>query len=254
MRHAGTVQQGYEHIAYKQWQPQKKTEKQPGILFLGGFKSSMEGTKASFLLNYAQEKNVACTVFDYFGHGSSTGAFKEGTISTWLENAATVLTTLTKGSQIVIGSSMGGWLMLLLTRLYPKRIHHLIGIAPSPGFTERLYRDRLSDAERIKLEQSGCVDVKLGGDAYTISKKLIEDGKTHLITKHQTLPCSIDILHGTADNIVPWQVSYDLIPLLRTRQLSWHLLKDGDHLLTRDEDLVFLKDRIEQARLNKVMP
>ncbi len=246
----GYLDSNGQRIAFKRYTSQRNQDK-PGLLFLGGFKSSMAGTKANFLIDLAQKKDISCVVFDYFGHGKSTGAFEEGTITLWLENARTVLEQLTQGPQIMIGSSMGGWLMLLLGQLFPKRLHHLIGIASSPGFTERLYHQRLSPSERARLQDNSVVDVVLGGDAYVISHKLIEDGKKHLIEAPKTYACTIDLLHGTADNIAPWRISQELLSLLRCPKVSLHLLKEGDHKLTRKDELEFLEQLILNARAKK---
>lgn len=221
-------------LAYRQYTGRSDL---PGLVFLGGFASSMAGTKASFLLEEAQRQDRSCVVFDYFGHGASDGAFQDGTISLWLQNACDVLQQLTKGPQIVIGSSMGGWLMLLLHQFFPGRIVRLVGIAPAPGFTEDMWNYCLDDEERQRLQKEGVIEKVMGEETYTLSWDLIADGRTHFLAEGLAITCPIVLLHSTADAVVPWSVSAEILKTVRAPLMQLTLVQGGDHRMNRPEDL-----------------
>lgn len=226
--------------------PAEHRSAKPGLIFLGGFASSMAGSKATYLLSYAQQKGHDCLVFDYQGHGASDGVFTDGTIGGWLEDALAVFDAVTQGPQIVIGSSMGGWLMLLLAQRRTQRVKGLIGLAVSPGFTERLYHDRLNDDERELLARQPVIEKTLGQDTYRISRKLIEEAKNHLIQKKLTYPFPVHLIHGDQDDVVSWAISHELLLDIRSPRLDFSLIQGGDHRLTRPEDLAFLGDVIQR--------
>jgi pimeloyl-ACP methyl ester carboxylesterase len=212
----------------------------PGVVFLGGFRSDMTGTKASYLEDYCRRRGQAFVRFDYFGHGASSGDFAMGTIGRWTEDAIAVLDSLTEGAQILIGSSMGGWIMLLAALARAARVHALIGIAAAPDFTEDLLWPRLDRAQQRELRECGAVTLPSEYDraGYTYRLSLFEDGKRHLVMRSVIpLDCSVRLLHGMLDASVPWQTSLSLAARLNSPDVVVSLVKDGDHRLSREPDL-----------------
>ena len=215
----------------------------PGIVFLGGFRSDMSGTKALFLEDYCRRRGRAYVRFDYFGHGASSGEFAEGTIGRWREDAVAVIDSLTEGPQILVGSSMGGWIMLLAALARPERVAALVGIAAAPDFTEELLPARLTPEQRREIEQTGRVMLPSDYDpaGYLYTRALIEDGRQHLLLR-QTIPLDMPVrlLHGLADASVPWQLSLRIAERLLSRDVTVTLVKGGDHRLSSDADLARL--------------
>jgi pimeloyl-ACP methyl ester carboxylesterase len=215
----------------------------PGIVFLGGFRSDMTGTKALFLDEYCRRLGRAYIRFDYFGHGASSGDVAQGTIGRWAEDAVAVLDRLTEGPQILIGSSMGGWIMLLAALARAPRIRALVGIAPAPDFTEDLLWPRLDAAQQNALLETGTVSLPSDYDpaGYTYRRGLFEDGKRHLVMRQGiALDCPVRLLHGMRDASVPWQTSLRLAERLRSRDVTVTVIKDGDHRLSTETDLARL--------------
>lgn len=209
-------------------------------MFLGGFRSDMTGTKALYLEDHCRRRGRAFMRFDYFGHGASSGDVAMGTIGGWAEDAIAVLDSLTEGPQILIGSSMGGWLMLLAALARPERVHALIGIAAAPDFTEDLVWPRLDPQQRRELRETGAVTLPSEYDpsGYTYRLGMFEDAKRHLVMRRKiVLDCPVRLLHGQRDTSVPWQTSLDLAERLSSRDLVVTLIKDGDHRLSREADL-----------------
>src|SRR5690349_9461615 len=197
-----------ERIAYR-----RVPGKAPGIVFLGGFMSDMSGTKATALEAFCRARGQAFLRFDYFGHGASSGAFRDATIGRWREDAITVLDHLTQGPQILVGSSMGGWMMLLAALARPASVAALVGIAAAPDFTQELMWPSFSADEQRRLVNEGAITVPSEYDprGYTITHQLIEEGRRHLVLG-DTVPiaCPVRLLHGMADPDVPWQMSLRL--------------------------------------------
>ena len=221
----------------------------PGVVFLGGLRSEMTGTKASFLDEYCRRNKHAYVRFDYFGHGASSGDLALGTIGRWSEDAIAVLDALTEGRQILIGSSMGGWIMLLAALARIERIHALVGIAAAPDFTEDLVWPQLDAAQRKELWESGAVTLPSQYDpvGYTYRLRLFEDGRRHLVTRAEIpLACPVRLLHGMLDDAVPWQTSLRLAERLRSRDVAVTLVKEGDHRLSRDADLARLGATLDE--------
>lgn len=215
----------------------------PGIVFLGGFRSDMTGTKAQALEAHCRAADRAFVRFDYFGHGASSGDFADGTISRWAEDAISVLDEITHGPQILIGSSMGGWIMLLAALARPDRIAALIGIAAAPDFTETLMWQRYPEAVRETLRRDGLYyqPTPYEEGPYTITMKLIEDGRNHLLLSRSIdINCPVHLIQGMEDDAVPWRHALAITENLSTEQVTLTLVKDGDHRLSRDEDLARL--------------
>lgn len=225
----------------------------PGLLWLGGYRSDMRGTKAEAIDAYATKTGRAFCRFDYSGHGQSGGWFEDGTISRWLEEASAVLET-TDGPQILIGSSMGGWLALLLaTRLRAagerSRIAGLILIAPATDMTEALMWQRMPKAMRSDLTAKGIVHEPnpYGGEPTPITKKLIDDGMQYLFGDNLIeVGCPVHILQGMRDAEVPWRDANALVERLASDDVVLTLVKDGDHRLSRPEDLKRLTEAIDE--------
>ncbi len=220
----------------------------PGLFWLGGFMSDMAGSKAEHLASLAGGHGLANVRFDYSGHGISGGAFDEGTISRWLNEAQAVFEATTQGPQIVIGSSMGGWLALLLARELKKRgqsarLKALVLIAPAPDFTEDLMWLQFPENVRTQiLEQGRFLKPSDYGDTpYTITRELIEDGRTNLLLGAPfSVGCPVRILQGGVDEDVPWQHALRLVTCLAEDDVVFSLIKDGDHRLSRPQDLELL--------------
>lgn len=214
----------------------------PGVVFLGGFRSDMTGTKASFLEEYCRRRGQAYVRFDYFGHGASSGDIASGTIGRWAEDAVAVLDALTEGRQILIGASMGGWIMLLAALARTERIGAVVGLAAAPDFTEKLWL-RLDEAQRRACLETGAVTLpsKYDPNGYTHWLPLFEDGRRHLIMGDEiSLACPARLLHGMLDDAVPWQTSLHLAERLATRDAAVTLVKQGDHRLSSAPDLIRL--------------
>jgi pimeloyl-ACP methyl ester carboxylesterase len=220
----------------------------PGVIFLGGFRSDMTGTKALFLEDYCRRTGRAYLRFDYFGHGRSSGDFADGTISRWRDDAVAMIDSQTEGKQILVGSSMGGWIMVLAALMRPERIQALVGIAAAPDFTADLLPRRLDRAQQAELELTGRVVLPSDYDpaGYLYTKGLVEDGNRNLVLRGDIpLACPVRLLHGMADESVPWQQSLKLAERLSGDDVTVTLVKDGDHRLSRDEDLAQLARTID---------
>ena len=218
----------------------------PGLFWLGGFRSDMTGTKAAFLDEWAAANGRACTRFDYSGHGESSGTFEDGTIGRWLEDALAVFDACARGPQVVIGSSMGGWLALLLARELARRaqtdpgLASLVLIAPAVDFTEELMWKRFPAAVKQQIEREGLWQRPslYSEGPYPITRALIEDGRSHLLLGSMIeTGCPVRVLQGVQDPDVPWQHAVELVSRFARDDVVLTLVKDGDHRLSRPEDL-----------------
>jgi pimeloyl-ACP methyl ester carboxylesterase len=219
----------------------------PGLVWLGGFKSDMKGTKAAALDVWAAERGRACVRFDYSGHGESGGDFADGTIGRWLEESVAVFTSACQGPQVVVGSSMGGWIALLLARELRRAANRnasiaaLVLIAPAVDFTEELMWKRFSPEIRQEVVTKGVwLRPSDYSDApYPITRGLIEEGRKHLLLGGGMIEtgCPVRILQGVEDTDVPWQHAVDLSSHLAQDDVVLTLVKDGDHRLSRPEDI-----------------
>jgi pimeloyl-ACP methyl ester carboxylesterase len=231
----------------------------PGLFWMGGFRSDMAGTKAAALDAAAAEAGRAFTRFDYSGHGRSSGTFEEGTISRWLEESAAVFERFTSGPQVVVGSSMGGWLALLLaTKLHaqraelPSRIAGLVLLAPAVDFTEALIWNIMPKKVQKAFEASGFFDRPSEySDPYRIPFTLVADGRKHLFGGRMIeTGCPVHIIHGMKDEDVPWQGSTTLTTRFSSDDVVLTLIRDGDHRLSRPEDIERLKAAIAGLEMN----
>jgi pimeloyl-ACP methyl ester carboxylesterase len=221
----------------------------PGLVWLGGFKSDMQGTKAMALDQWAGAQGRACIRFDYSGHGESGGAFNEGTIGRWLEDSAAVFATFARGPQVLVGSSMGGWLALLLARDLKARgagdapaasVAGLVLIAPAVDFTEELMWKKFSPEVKRQIETTGAWQrpSQYSEAPYEITRGLIEDGRRHLLLGGLIeTGCPVRILQGVQDPDVPWNHAVALTSRLARDDVVLTLVKDGDHRLSRPEDI-----------------
>jgi len=217
-------------IAYHKT-PARVAGQGPGLVFLGGFRSDMAGTKALHLQDWAQRQGCGFLRFDYSGHGASSGDFLEGAIGDWFEDALAAITTLTTGPQILIGSSMGGWISLLLARAIPDRIAGLIGIAAAPDFTEDSMWAGFTDTQRAELA-GGQVALPSEYDdgPYIITKRLIEEGRSRLVLREPlNLPFPVRLLQGTDDVDVPPAVALRLLAHATSQDMRLTLVKGVDH-------------------------
>ena len=202
----------------------------------------MNGIKARFLEDWARVRGLGFVRFDYRGHGESSGAFEDGCIGDWADDAAEILQRLTVGPQILIGSSMGGWIALLIAKRFPERIAGLIGIAAAPDFTTRRWMG-LSEDVRQTIRKEGRIEVPSDYDEapYVYTQKLFEDGVNHCVLNAPLkLPCSVRLLHGVADPDVPYAESVGLLEHMDCHDARLTLIKHGDHRLSRPEDLRLL--------------
>lgn len=221
----------------------------PGIIFLGGFMSDMGGTKAMALQEFCEKNDYSYLRFDYFGHGQSDLTFTDGTISLWKQNAVDVIDQLTQGPQLLIGSSMGGWIMLLAALARAERVAGLIGIASAPDFTRGLIWDLLDAATQQILRIKGIysLESEYGDAPYPITYQLIEDGDRHMLL-HQEIPihCPVRLLHGMQDRDVPHTLSLKLVEQLKSDDAQVTLIKNADHRMSTAKNIQLLCERLEE--------
>lgn len=226
----------------------------PGVFWLSGFKSSMRSQKVTELAQWAEKTDTSLCRMDYSGHGESGGDFEDGTISQWLEEAFVIFDQFTSGPQILVGSSMGGWISLLLMKALREkgqlenRIAGCVMIAPAWDMTETLMWDRFPSSVRKEIEDKGKFmrPSAYEDGPYAITKGLIEDGRKHLLRGSTVrFDCPIRILHGVQDPDVPYEHSLKLIEHLEDEDIALTLIKDGEHRLSRPQDLKRLIAEIE---------
>lgn len=226
---------------------------EPGLLWLSGYKSDMKGTKAAALARWAEQNARACVRFDYSGHGELSGDFAGGIIGRWLAESLAVFDACCRGRQIVIGSSMGGWLALLLVRALrlrpppfsppqarPASVVGLVLVAPAVDFTEELMWKQFSPAIKRELEEKGAWarPSEYSPEPYLVTRQLIEEGRNHLLLGGMIeTGCPVRILQGVEDPDVPWRHAVELVARLASDNVVLTLVKDGDHRLSRPEDI-----------------
>lgn len=232
-------------VAYR-----RRAGRGPEVVFLPGYSSNMAGTKALWLWEAAAERGLACTLLDYTGHGESSGGFEEGTIGAWAADALAVVDDVTKGPLVAIGSSMGGWIALLLARARRERLAGLIGIAAAPDFTEDLIRPQLTADLLATLERDGrLLRPSLYDEAPTVyTRRLIEEAADQLVMR---TPIDFDgpvhLIHGQQDPDVPWQTALAIAERISSQKVTIELIKDGDHRLSRPQDLARLGEALDRV-------
>ncbi len=215
----------------------------PTVVFLPGFKSDMTGDKATMLATVCAERGQAMLRFDYSGHGASGGRFEDGTITRWRDDTLAVIDQLATGPIVLVGSSMGGWMALLAALARPERVAALVGIAAAPDFTETLMWEAMTFEERGVLMRDGVLLVTSQyGEPHPVTRALIEDGRAHLLLDGPIpLACPVRLLHGQRDADVPWELSLRVAEQVSFDDVQVLLVKDGDHRLSRPEDLSLLR-------------
>ena len=237
------TQLGPQKLAYLQ-----QSGSGTGVVFCGGFRSDLTGTKAAALADWASANQRPYTRFDYFGHGASTGDFTDGTMSHWRGDIPHILDTLCDGPQILVGSSFGGWLSLMAALDRPEKVAALVLIAPAVDMTERLMWARFTEQTRKQLMTDGLIYDPSDYDpvGYPITRALIEDGQQHLMLAQPiALDLPVRILHGQQDDAVPWTLSLELAEQLISTDVELHFIKNGDHRLSAPQEIARLIELIE---------
>ena len=222
----------------------------PGVVFLGGFKSDMEGTKAVHLQEWAKSNGRAFLRFDYSGHGQSSADFVDGCIGDWARDAMDAIGTLTEGPQVLVGSSMGGWISLLVCRTMSSKVHGLVGIAAAPDFTEDSMWANFDEGQRKAILEDGQLDLpsEYSDEPYIITKKLIEDGRNQLVLRSPLpLPFPVRFLQGTEDADVDQSVALRLLDHVSGEDVRLTLVKGANHSFSTPECLTMITDAIDQV-------
>lgn len=232
-------------LAYRFREGQKDA---PTVVFLSGYHSDMEGTKAVAVDGYCAAHHIPCLRLDYSGHGQSGGEFRDGTIGEWTIDALTVIRQVTRGPLIIIGSSMGGWIGLLVARQIPERIRAYIGVSAAPDFTDWVWHSGMDDAARELCRRQGYIATP-DGDVMTL--RLFEEGAQHLLLKAPlVVPFPVMFLHGAMDTEVPVAIAEKLAQILVAPSVQKTIIPDGTHRLARDTDITALLQLVAQALVN----
>ena len=224
----------------------------PEVLWCGGFSSDMTGAKAVALADWGRERGRGVVRFDYFGHGRSSGAFRDGTIGRWRQDAACVQDRLLHGRHVLVGSSMGGWISLLLALERPERVAGLLLLAPAPDFTERLLWENFSPEEKRRCREQGFLPLGDPADPeydenYVVTWRQIEEARLHLLPPGGLpVACPVRILHGMRDEVVPWRHSAELMERIEAGDAALTVTKDSDHRLSEPDDLARIRDSLEE--------
>ena len=219
------------------------------MLFCGGYTSDMTGTKALALEAFCREQGRAFVRFDYSGHGASSGNFADGTIGQWTDDALAIVDRVTEGPLLVVGSSMGGWIVLLVALARPERVAGLIGVAAAPDFTEDLLLAQATPEQRRALAEHGywMQPSAYGGAPYPVTRGLIEEARAHLVLRAPIpITCPVHLLHGQRDPDVPWRTALHLAERLQAEDVTVELIKAGDHRLSTARDLARIKAAVQR--------
>ncbi|MGG7568640.1 alpha/beta hydrolase [Rhodovulum sp. DZ06] len=225
---------------------------QPGIVFLGGFKSDMTGTKAVALERWAAARGRAFLRFDYTGHGASSGDFLDGCIGDWARDAKDAVDALTEGPQILVGSSMGGWISLILARAsaqFGGRVAGLATIAAAPDFTADSMEASFTEAQKAEMAETGRIELPsdYSDEPYVITAKLIEDGRNHLVLRDPlSLPFPVRMMQGTADTDVPQERALILLSHIACPDLRLNLVKGADHRFSEPREIAILGETLDE--------
>ena len=222
----------------------------PHLVFLPGFRSDMEGSKALAVEAHACGRGLGVTRLDYSGHGRSSGRFEDGTIGAWVDDAVAVLDRATAGPVVLVGSSMGGWIMLLVARARPERVAGCVGIAAAPDFTEDLIWGRATPEQRAELIDRGVhyEPSDYDDEPTPITLRLVEEGRAHLVLRDPlALGCPFHLLHGQRDADVPWRTALTLAAHVDSEDVTVELIKDGEHRLARARDIARLLAAVDRV-------
>ncbi len=230
----------------------------PGLVWLGGYRSDMQGTKAMALENWAKTQGNACCRHDYSGHGESGGDFMEGTISRWLEESLAIFNACTRGPQILVGSSMGAWIALrmaqeIMMRKEAGRLHGMLLLAPAPDFTHELMAPSLSDVHKAQLQSLGFMEEpsQYSDEPDIFTRALFEDGEVNRVMNGPIdTGCPVHIIQGMKDEDVPYSHALKLMNFLPSVDVTLTLVKDGDHRLSREQDIALLLRSVEHLAAN----
>lgn len=235
-------------LAYHFYQP--ADPQGPCVVFLGGFRSDMGGTKALYLEEACRKRRQPYIRFDYRGHGQSGGSFIEGTIGAWFQDALDIIDQVASGPVLLVGSSMGGWLSLLVLKARPERVCGLVGIAAAPDFTREIWEERMSEEQRITMRRTGLLEVPnhYSTEPYIITKALIDDGKQHFILENRYVShVPVRLLQGRLDQDVIWTTALALQDTLKAggnKNVHVVLVEEGDHRLSQPSDLALIDNTV----------
>ena len=238
---------GKPDLAYRATKSSEKGQNLPCLVFLGGFKSDMEGTKAVYLEEKCKERGQAYIRFDYSGHGSSDGDFVDGTIGIWRDDALDIIDALTQGPMILTGSSMGGWISFLVADRLGERVKGIVGIAAAPDFTKNV-ENEMSAAQKLEMEDKGFIAVAndYSDEPYIFTKALIEDGaENSFLEKGLDITVPVRLVQGMKDTDVEWQTAHRIKNALRHTDVHVSLLENSDHRMSQDTDLEVINAQIE---------
>ena len=242
---SGFLERGGERLAWK-----KVVGAGPTVVWLGGFKSDMSGTKATALADAADACGWSFLRFDYSAHGLSSGGWMDATIGQWRSDALLMIDVMTDGPLVLVGSSMGGWLACLTAIDRPERLHALVLIAPAPDFTELLMRPRIPPDGQRELELNGVyMEPSEYDEPLPITRKLLDEGREHLILNGSVpIRCPVRILQGQRDEPVPWRYALMLADQIESEDVLFTLSKAGDHRLSTPADIERLIATVADAR------
>ena len=228
--------------------------KLPAVIFMPGFFSHMQGTKALWLEKCCKQRDQAYVRFDYRGHGESDGNFEDGTVTDWLNDTLLVLDNITPKPVITVGSSMGGWITLLAALARPESVAGLVGVASSPDFTQSIYEERMDDDQRKEINEKGFIKQPSDyrDDPVIITRKLIEDGNNHLLLNREKMDLDIPVIliHGKQDADVSWKKSFALQQRIGKENCELILVSDGKHRLSRPQDLELIDQSVQKITWN----
>lgn len=239
---------GKNKLAYCYTPPTKESEELPTVVFLGGFKSDMNGTKANYLEQFCKKRGQGYLRLDYSGHGLSEGSFRDGTIGQWKEDALAVFDHIDPDTCVLVGSSMGGWISLLLAKERRQQVKAFIGIAAAPDFTLDLWFNRFDENQRKIIEEQGFIELpnNYSDEPYIFTKALFDDGEQHfLMNEEQDLAIPMTLLQGMLDPDVAWETAIRIQNAFSKAEVDIVFIDDGDHSLSRPEDLELLGHEVE---------
>lgn len=235
-------------LAYVYSPPDGAGAEYPLVMFCGGFKSNMNGTKATHFEETCRARGQAYLRFDYTGHGFSEGRFEDGTIGCWYQDALDVLDHVATGPVVIVGSSMGGWIALLVALARPEMVHGLIGIAAAPDFTDEYYAKNLTDEQRAEIESTGQAVIPNSydpDDPFIIRKELITEARQHfLLHEIHEIAFPVCLIQGMKDPDVPWETAPKIQKALTGSEVDLIFVDDGDHSLSRPQDLTLIDREI----------